>query len=188
MKVVTSIWLLFVCLSCSNTSSKSNLGSSQKTTPFYNIYNLDTLKYLIKKDTNEIKKLHFPKNVYLRDTTFFAEDDSSWHSFVCYNETQILLIMETSLECPNFIQRIGVLNGSVVGLKPVHVGSIFKDIKPYVSHTIPSYPDGYFGLRDNTDGNITYFFDIGDNYDLAIGNVKFENIPEDLVISQILIE
>jgi hypothetical protein len=188
MKSVTSIWLLFVCLSCANNSSKSNLGSSHKTVSFFNIYNLDSLKNLINKDTNEIKKLNFPKNVYLRDTTFFAEDDSIWQSFVCYHETQILFIMETSLECPNSIQRIDILNGSVVGLKPVHVGSIFKDIKPYVSQTILSYPDGYFGLRDSSDGNITYFFDIGENYDLAIGNVKFETIPENLVISQILIE
>jgi hypothetical protein len=204
MKALALLLIFITCVNCSNSSTsntnnstsnnnyrdslKTKLIVQQSSSVFFNVYNLDTLYSLINKDTSELKKLRFPENVYLSDTAFYAEDDSSWFCFACYNGTQILLIMETSLECPNIIQRIGVLNGSVVGLKPVHVGSIFKDIKPYVSQTIPSYPDGYFGLKDKAHANITYFFDIGDNNDLAIGNVKFETIPENITISQILIE
>jgi hypothetical protein len=203
MKALAFLWVFIACVSCfnskttdskistSNTNSdsvKTDLIEQQSSSVFFNVYNLDTLYNLINKDTSEIKKLRFPVNVNLRDTTFYAEDDSSWFSFACYNGTKILLILETSLECPNIIQRVGVLDSSVVGLKPVHVGSKFKDIKSYLSQTIPSYPDGYFGLRDKTNGNVVYFFDIGDNYDLAIGNVKFESIPDNLTISEILIE
>lgn len=188
MKALAFLWIFITCVSCSNSTPKVNLTAKQRSISYFDIYQINSLKHLINKDTNEIKKIVLPQDVCLKDTTFESEDGSNWNGFVFYKGKQILLFAETTLECKNIIKRITVLDSSVVGLNHLTVGAKFSDIRPYLSQTIPSYPDGYFGLKDKSEGNITYFFDIGDNYNLNIGNVKFDAIPENLTISQILIE
>jgi hypothetical protein len=188
MKVVIIFWFSLLCTSCLNTSTNSKLVVDKKSDPIFNIYNLDTLRYLITKDSSEIKKMFFPADVILRDTTFESDEGLSWNGFVFYQGSQILLIAESSWECKKIIKRITVLSSNIAGSIPLKIGTRFKDIKSYVSQTIPSYPDGYFGLKDKVNGQITYFFYIDDNYDLGIGNIKFETIPDTLLINQILIE
>lgn len=62
------------------------------------------------------------------------------------------------------------------------------DIKSLLSQTIPTYPDGYLGLKVKNDNQVTCFFNIINNQNLGVGNVAFEAIPEDFVVAQILIE
>jgi len=107
---------------------------------------------------------------------------------VFYKESQVLFFVETSWKNENIIKRITVISNAIIGLNNLKIGAKFKDIKTNLSQTIPSYPDGYFGLKDKNNKHITYFFDIGKNSNLSIGNVKFETIPNNLIISQILIE
>lgn len=60
--------------------------------------------------------------------------------------------------------------------------------KSDLSETIPSYPDGYLGLKVKNDNQVTCFFNISNNQNLGIGNFKFETIPENIVVEQIPIE
>jgi hypothetical protein len=188
MKMLSLFWLLMIFVSCSNSTSKSNLVAKNNANSFFNVYVLDTLKSLINRDINEVKKLHYSQDVSLRDTIFESEDESNWKGIVFYRGNQILLFVETSWEDLNIIKRITVLSSAVDGLNDLKIGAKFKDIKPNLSQAIPSYPDGYFGLKDKNDKQITYFFDIGNNSDLSIGNVKFETIPDNIIVNQILIE
>jgi hypothetical protein len=188
MKALAFLLVFIIGVSCSYRTPKINLTAKQSSISYFDIYHLDSLKHLINLDTSEIKKIILPQDVSLKDTTFESEDGSNWNGFVFYRGIQILLFAETTLECKNIIKRITILDSSVVGLNHLTVGAKFRDIRPYLSQTIPSYPDGYFGLKDKSDGNITYFFDIGDNYNLSIGNVKFDAIPRNITISQILLE
>jgi len=81
-----------------------------------------------------------------------------------------------------------VLSSDIVGMKGLKIGAKFIDVKSDLSQTIPSYPDGYFGLKVKNDNQVTCFFNISNNQNLGVGNVKFETIPEDIVVEQILIE
>jgi len=188
MKAITLFWLFIACVSCSNSTPKSNIATQDKATSVLNIYVLNTLKTLLNRDVNEVKGLLYPDWVSLRDTVFESDDESQWKGIVFYNKSKGLLFVETSWENENIIKRITVLSSDIVGLYGLKIGAKFIDISPYLSQIIPSYPDGYFGLKVKNDNQITCFFDISNNSDISIGNVKFETIPDNLVVEQILIE
>ena len=128
------------------------------------------------------------KDISLKDTTFESEDGSNWKGIVFYRGFKLLLIVETSLENVNVIKRIDILNSSIIGLNGLKIGSKFKDVKHYLSPKIPSYPDGYFGLKDKKYNHITYFFELNNYFNLGVVNVTFGTILEELVIKEILIE
>lgn len=187
-KVLILVCAVLVCTSCLNTSPKIKLVARVNKDSIFNIYNLDTLRFLLNKDTSEIKKLYFQKDVTLKDSTFESDEGLNWGGFVFSKGSQILAVAETSWENKKVVKRITVLSSNIEGSIHLKVGAKFKDIKSYLSETIPSFPDGYFGLRDKNTGQFTCFFDIDDNHDLSIGNIKFETIPDSLKVSQILIE
>lgn len=188
MKAITLFWLFIACVSCSNSTPKSNIIAQSNTLSVLNVHLIDTLKTLINRDVNEVKSLRYPVGVSVRDTVFESDDESQWKGIVFYEKSKELLFVETSWENENIIKRITVLSSDIAGVNGLKIGAKFKDIKSNLSQTIPSYPDGYFGLKYKNDNQITCFFDIGNNPDLSIGNVNFERIPDDLIVNQILIE
>jgi len=188
MKTITLFWIFIVCVSCFNNASKSNIIRQDNTASSLNIYVLDTLKTILTKNVNEVKNFHYPDGISLRDTVFESDDESQWKGFVFYNKSKRLLFIETSWENEKIIKRITIVSSDIVGTNGLKIGAKFIDISPYLSQIIPSYPDGYFGLKVKNDSQITCFFDINNNSDLSIGNVKFETIPDNLVVEQILIE
>jgi hypothetical protein len=173
--------LIVVCCSSRNHSAENK-------TSLFNVYQLDTLKYLLNKDMGKVKKLQYPQDVILSDTTFESEDDLKWNGVVFSTTNEDIFFVEANWQSINIVKRVAVLSNAIVGLNKIRVGSKFKDIKLNLSKTIPSYPDGYFGLRDVSNDRITYFFDVEQDSALSFGNVTFETIPDDLTVIQILIE
>ncbi|MHC1707093.1 MAG: hypothetical protein AB9842_06170 [Bacteroidales bacterium] len=188
MKAITSFWLLIACIGCSNSTPKSIIPAQDEAGSVINVFNLDTLKLLLNKNISEIKSFRYPDGVSLKDTVFESDDEAQWKGEVFYNKSDVLLFVETSWENASIVKRITVLSSHVVGMKGLKIGAKFIEIKSDLSQTIPSYPDGYFGLKVKNDNQVTCFFNISNNQNLGVGNVKFENIPEDIVVEQILIE
>lgn len=188
MKAITLFWLLIACIGCSNSTPKIKIAAQDEAGSVLNVYNLDTLKLLLNKNINEIKSFRYPMGVSLKDTVFESEDEAQWKGVVFYNKSVVLLFVETSWENVSIAKRITVLSSDIVGMKGLKTGAKFIDIKSDLSQTIPSYPDGYFGLKVKNDNQVTCFFNISNNQNLGVGNVKFETIPVGIVVEQILIE
>lgn len=184
MKSLAFLWIIiivFMCC-CNNTSH-----SEAKAISIFNIYDYDTLRLLINRDLKDVLLYSYPQDVQLRDTIFESEDGSTWKGIVFYKKTERILFVESSSD-KEIIKRITLLSKSIKGPSDIHVGSVFNDIKQYLSHDIPSYPDGYFGLKYILDKHMTIFFDIGEDSNLSTGNVQFETIPNYIIVDQILIE
>lgn len=188
MKAITLFWLFIACISCSNNTPKSIIATQDESGFVLNVYNLDTLKLLLNKNINEIKSFRYPVGVSLKDTVFESEDEAQWKGVVFYNKSVILLFVETSWENASIAKRITVLSSDIVGIKGLKIGAKFMDIKSNLSPIIPSYPDGYFGLKVKNDNQVTCFFNISNNENLGVGNVEFDTIPENIVVEKILIE
>lgn len=188
MKAITLLWLLIVCIGCSNSTQKNKIIAQDQADSVLNVYNLDTLKLLLNRDINEIKSFRYPIGISLKDTVFESEDEAQWKGVVFYNKSVVLLFVETSWKNTSIVKRITVLSSYIVGLKGLKIGVKFIDIKSDLSQTIPSYPDGYLGLKVKNDNQVTCFFNISNNLNLGLSNVKFETIPENIVVEQILIE
>lgn len=188
MKAITLFWLFIACMGCSNSTPKSIIAAQDESGSVLNVYNLDTLKLLLNKNINEIKSFRYPVGVSLKDTVFESEDEAQWKGVVFYNKSVALLFVEASWENASIAKRITVLSSDIVGMKGLKIGAKFMDIKSDLSPTIPSYPDGYFGLKVKNDNQVTCFFNISNNENLGVGNVEFETIPENIVVEQILIE
>jgi|GEM_PF-3378478 hypothetical protein len=188
MKAITLLWLLIACIGCSNSTPKNKITAQDEAGSVLNVYNLDTLKLLLNRNINEIKSFRYPMGISLKDTVFESEDEAQWKGVVFYNKSVVLLFVETNWENTSIVKRITVLSSDIVGMKGLKIGAKFIDVKSDLSQTIPSYPDGYFGLKVKNDNQVTCFFNISNNQNLGVGNVKFETIPEDIVVEQILIE
>lgn len=187
MKALTLFWICVMCACCSINTPKSNVIRQKNENSVFNLYVLDSLKILLNRDINEIKNLKFPQDVSLKDTILESEGDN-WNGIAFYKKTQLLLVLETSWIDKNHIKRIGVISNTIVGSNNMKIGAKFGEIKSNLSQKIPSFPDGYLGLRDNHDQHVTYFFNVGTNTDLITGNIKFETMPDTLVVNEILIE
>lgn len=188
MKTITLLWLLIAFVGCSNSTPKTKISAQNNIGTILNVYNLDNLKFLLNRNINELECIQYPMGVSLKDTIFESEDETQWKGLVFYKKTVALLFVETSWENVTIVKRITVLNSDIIGIQGLRIGAKFGDIKSLLSQTIPTYPDGYLGLKVKNDNQVTCFFNIINNQNLGVGNVAFEAIPEDLVVAQILIE
>ena len=190
MKLI-SILLLFLIppnvFLCCNFAKRDKQTKLTENKTYVNIYVIDSLKKIINSDIRSLKSLSFPQNVFLKDTILESEG-VSWKGFSFYKESKLLFLVETNWQDTNKIQRIGISSSEILGPNGIKVGSKFKDIKNYLSNKIPSCPDGYFCLDDKIQKDISYFFDIQNNEKLYYGNIRFDSIPEDVEVNEILIE
>jgi hypothetical protein len=188
MKIIIMFGIFIITLGCSFQTTNNNSLNQRKECLFLNIYNVDTLKILLNKTIVEIKNFRYPDGVLLKDTLFESDEELQWNGVTFYKHSRKLFVVEASWENKNIVKRITLFSGEVQGLKSIKVGAKFKDIKSKLSRTIPSYPDGYFGLKLIGNNRITCFFDVSDYPNLSLGNVTFETIPNNLEVEEILIE
>jgi hypothetical protein len=151
------------------------------------IFSLESLKRLLGKDLNAVKEFGYAPGLVLKDTTFESEGEE-WLGLVFYWQQERIVFMETNWQKQQTISRIVITSPLVAGSSGIVVGKRFGDVKGNLSSEIPSYPDGYFGLQDLNDPGITYFFDVSGDSDLSLGLISFDNIPDDLVITEVLVE
>lgn len=143
---------------------------------------------LLGKSIAQLSQLNFPPDVSLRDTIFEGEDESTWPGIFVQLNSEVLLLLETSWMDTKTIQRVTILSSKIITPDSIKVGDQFKSIKSGFKKAIPSMPDGYFALFGKHSSKILYFFDISNEVELKERRIDFDQIPEYLKVSEILLE
>lgn len=145
---------------------------------------LNFLKTILGKP---LETLDLPTNFQKRDTTFEAEDGTIWPGLIILQNNQILFFVETSWVDTINVRNLTIVSPQITLRDTLHVNSKFAEIKSFLDKKIPFAPDGYFCLKDKSDGKISYYFDIEGFPEFDNRQPRFDSIPENLVIKTILL-
>gem|GEM_PF-3396430 len=145
-------------------------------------------KWLLGKKISELSQISFPSGVSLHDTVFESEDESTWTGVFVHMNSEPILLLETSWMDTKKIQRVTILSDKIITPDSIRIGDQFRTIKKGFRKTIPSMPDGYFALYGKHSSNILYFFDIQNEVELKERRIEFDQIPENLKVTEILLE
>ena len=163
-------------------------GASEKTIDSHiDFFKHTVLRELIGKDLQVVRSSKYVRDVSVMDTTFESENES-WPGLIFYFKNKKVFFVETNWQDKQIINRVVVVGSDFTGPDGIRVGDAFKDIKLKLSKEIPSFPDGYFGLRTLGDSGVTCFFDVEADSNEGLGNITFDTIDENLKVIEILME
>jgi hypothetical protein len=176
------VWLLIASGCSSKRTQEAQIPAEE------NILDVETLRHLLGKELSVVKNAAYDPSVLVSDTTFESEDGESWPGLVFYYNNKRAFFAETNWKRKQTISRIIIVANDITTLSGITVGNKFRDISDKLSKHIPSYPDGYLGLRDLNNPGVTYFFYLNANSKEAFGDITFDSIPGNLEVTQILME
>jgi len=172
--------LLIGLVGCNNPQS----GNTIEKEPTDQVSYVNAFKQFLGKP---FSTLDIPSNLQKKDTTFEAEDGTTWPGLIIFQNEQVLFWVETSWIDTINIRTLTIVSPQITFRDSIHVNSKFADIKSYLCDKIPSAPDGYFYLKDKLDNRIYYYFDIEGFPELSYRQPQFDSIPADLVIKSIVL-
>lgn len=189
IKIIAFLGGIFFCICCSNLQQDSSAQNNINGATLCNFhYLLDSLKnQLLGDKIAKIKRFKCHQGVFIRDTIMESEG-VEWPAIAFYENENLLFIAESNWEDTTEIKRITIFSNKFKSNCGIKIGSTFREIETNLSRNIPSYPDGYFGLKDKKDNGITYFFDIDNFEQLYYGATKWEDIPLSITVETIIIE
>lgn len=174
------VCLLIGLISCNNPQSGNTI--EKKNTD--QVSDVDAFKRFLGKP---FSTLDIPSNLQKRDTTFEAEDGTTWPGLIIFQNEHVLFWVETSWVDTINIQTLTIVSPQISFRDSIHVNSKFVDIKSYLCDKIPLVPDGYFYLKDKSDDKIYYYFDIEEFPELINRQPQFDSIPDNLIIKSIVL-
>jgi hypothetical protein len=147
----------------------------------------DLKKKLLKAPLSQLTDLN--GCFIIKDTVMYGDDDDTfWKAVAYFKNKKLSFIAEANLVDKTHVRRITIEDSTIRSKNGLAVGSILKNIKPFINQNPDSNPDGYLSFSDKNDNSINYYMDVSQYPSIAEGRVtNLDRMPTDLKIKEILI-
>lgn len=130
-------------------------------------------------------------NGYKKEKVIFEGDErlADWVGVNYFYNDQLFFVAESNWVDKNHVSRVSLYTNQLKS-NNLFVGQIFKNIRDFVSDSIPSVPDGQLFVKYKNDPRINIQLDISKeaaNSRLYYGVNKLSDIPDRLKVSSIVI-